>query len=183
MPCMATPLLAEESQAGHWNMQQTSLVLWSPGFACQNGRIFLAPKHCSRHLRLLGTVGLMLLLPLIKWNKFHHSPLERSIPLFFQSISAGCWQIPGVAALILNQRCPCWIAVRSQLQHLLSWHFLHSWQTLFLSHLHLGPWKRIPCVHAKVHNSGAEPAIPQGSKVATHCMNCPHSWDPQRHFI
>lgn len=45
MPCMATPLLAEESQAGHWNMQLTSLVLWSPGFPCQNGRIFLAPKH------------------------------------------------------------------------------------------------------------------------------------------
>lgn len=182
MPCMETPLVAEEPQAGHWNMQQTSHVLQSPSFACQNHRIFLAPKHCSRHLRLLGTVCLMLLQPLIKWNKFHHSPLKRSIPLFFQNLSAGCWQIPDVAALILNQRCPCWIAVKCHLQHLLSWHFLHSWQTLFLSQLHLGPWKIIPCVHAEVHNSRAEPAIPWGSRLVTHCMNFLHSCDPQRYF-
>lgn len=182
MPCMGTPPLAEEPQAGPWHVQQTCDVLRSPGFACQNHRIFPAHKHCSRHLRLLGTVCLMLLQPLIKWNKFHHSPLKRSIPLFFQNMSVGCWQIPDVAALILNQRHPCWIAVKSHLQHLLSWHFLHSWQTLFLSQLHLARWKRIPCVHAEVRNSGAEPTIPQGSRLVTHCMNC-HSCDPQRYFI
>lgn len=165
--------LAEEPQVC-WYMQQTCDVLWSPGFACQNHWVFPACKHCSRHLRLLGTTCLMLLQLLIKWNKCHHSPLKRSVPLFFQNMSAGCWQIPDVAALILSQRRPCWIAVKSHLQHLLSWHSLHSWQTFFLSQLHLGRWKRIPCVHVEVRNSGAEPAIHQGSRLVTHCMNCHH---------
>lgn len=140
MPCTGAPPLAEGPQV-RWYMQQICVVVQGPSFACQNHRIFPACKHCSRHLRLLGTVCLMLLQPLIKWNKCHHSPLKRSVPLFFQNMSAGCWQIPDVAALILDQRRPCWIAVKSHLQHLLSWHSLHSWQTLFLSQLHLGDEK------------------------------------------
>lgn len=176
MPCMGTPPLAEEPQAGCWYMQQTSDVLQSPGFACQNHRIFQAHNHCSRQLRLLGTVCLMLLQALIKWNKFHHSPLKSSIPLFFQNMSAGCWQIPDVAALMLNccQESPAAHVVLTflaLLANFVSFPAAPEW------------WKRIPYVHAEVHNSGAEPAIPQGSRLVTHCMNCCHSCDPQRNFI
>lgn len=83
------------------------LLVYAANFWCSSESWFCmlksqAHKHCSRQFRLLGTVCLMLLQALIKWNKFHHSPLKRSIPLFFQNMSAGCWQIPDVAALMLS---------------------------------------------------------------------------------